>query len=179
MRLKILSLVAGALLLSASAASAAVVTRDLNLRSGPGTGYQIIGTMPAGAQVVVLGCGGAWCRVNWRGTEGFASSHYIAEGGGYVYGPAYPPAIVVTPGFGGYYYGGRRYYGNRHYNGGYRGGQNRRGSGGAPSIIGGGGGGGRGGGGGGIGSRGGGGGGGGPSGGGGGGGGGPSSISGH
>ena len=49
MRLKTLALAAGALMLSAGAASAAVVTNDLNLRSGPGTNYQVVDTMPAGA----------------------------------------------------------------------------------------------------------------------------------
>ena len=58
MRLNTLSLAICALLLSARVASAAVVTRDLNLRSGPGTRYAIIATMPAGAYVDLLGCDG-------------------------------------------------------------------------------------------------------------------------
>ena len=62
MRLKTLALAAGALMLSAGAASAAVVTNDLNLRSGPGTNYQVVDTMPAGARVNVLSCTGGWCR---------------------------------------------------------------------------------------------------------------------
>ena len=59
------SLMFGGLLLLAGvgAADAAVVTGDLNLRSGPGTGYRVIDTMPAGSYVDVIGCTGAWCRV--------------------------------------------------------------------------------------------------------------------
>jgi len=95
MRLKILSLAAGALLLSAGAASAAVVTNNLNLRSGPGTHYRVIDTMPAGAHVAVLSCGGAWCRVNWHGTIGFAGASYLA-GGRAAYAAA--PRAYVAPG---------------------------------------------------------------------------------
>lgn len=99
MQLKILSLAIGALLLSAGAASAAVVTNDLNLRAGPGTRYAVIDTMPAGAHVDVLGCAGAWCRVDWHGTVGFAGASYLA-GGGAVYAP---PPVYYAPEP--YYYG--------------------------------------------------------------------------
>ena len=99
MRLKVLSLAVGALLLGASAASAEVVVRDLNLRTGPGPQFPIIGTMPAGAQVGVLGCDGGWCRVQVpSGPQGFASASYLAPDGpppgpppGYYPGP--PPAV--------------------------------------------------------------------------------------
>jgi uncharacterized protein YraI len=102
MRLKILSLAAGVLLLSAGAASAAVVTHDLNLRSGRGTGYRVIDVMPAGAHVAVLGCSGRWCRVNWRGTVGFASASYLAgHGAAYAAPPVYyGPRPVFRFGFG-------------------------------------------------------------------------------
>jgi hypothetical protein len=48
MRLKHLALAAGALLVSASAASAAIVTNDLNLRNRPTTQSAVIDTMAAG-----------------------------------------------------------------------------------------------------------------------------------
>ncbi len=83
MKLKTLTLAAGVLLASAGIASAAVVTNDLNLRSGPGTRYRVVDTMPAGAHVRVLGCGGAWCRVDWHGRVGFASASYIGGGRAY------------------------------------------------------------------------------------------------
>jgi uncharacterized protein YraI len=105
MRLKHLALVTGALLLSASTAGAAVITNDLHLRSGPGTQYRVIGTMPAGAYVDVLGCAGSWCRVGWRGRVGFVSSNYLGRGdGAYAYAPrvyaAPPPAVSFSFGFG-------------------------------------------------------------------------------
>ena len=80
MKLKTLTLAAGALLLSAGIASAATVTNDLNLRSGPGTRYGVIDTMPAGAYVNVIGCGGSWCRVDWHGRVGYASASYLGGG---------------------------------------------------------------------------------------------------
>jgi len=83
MRMKYLALAGAALLLSGSAASAAVVTHGLNLRSGPSTRYDVIGTMPAGAHVRVLNCTGAWCRVAFRGERGYASANYLAGGGRY------------------------------------------------------------------------------------------------
>ena len=135
MRLKTFLFAAGIVLLSAGAASAAVVTRDLNLRSGPSTRNHIIGTMPAGAHVAVLGCGGAWCRVDWHGRVGFASARYLA-GDGAVYAVA-PPPVYYAPGP--YYYrpgpvfsfgfgwGGHRSWGGHRggwsgHRGGYRGG---------------------------------------------------------
>jgi len=91
---KHLALAVGALMLSASAAGAAVITNDLHLRNGPGTRYRIIDTMPAGAYVDVLGCGGSWCRVEWRGRVGYASAGYLASGGGAY---AYAPPVYVAP----------------------------------------------------------------------------------
>ena len=132
MQFKALSLAAGILLLSAGAASAAVVTRDLNLRSGPGTRYAVIDTMPGGAHVDVLGCAGAWCRVDWRGRVGFASAHYLAgEGATYIA----PPRVYYGPwpyydgwgpvfgfGWGGGWRGGHVWHGGRGgWHGGYRG----------------------------------------------------------
>lgn len=95
MQIKKFVFAAGILLVSASAAAAAVVTNPLNLRSGPGTRYSVITTMPPGARVDVLSCGGSWCRVAWRGAEGFASANYLAGGGAYAYEPA--PVYVAPP----------------------------------------------------------------------------------
>ncbi|MCJ8142901.1 SH3 domain-containing protein [Ancylobacter sp. A5.8] len=75
-----LLLVAGFLLAGSLAASArpAVVTTDLNVRAGPGTGYRVIGSLPAGSSVDVGSCTGSWCRV----AGGFASARFLAFGAG-------------------------------------------------------------------------------------------------
>lgn len=113
MKLKTLGLAAGALLLSAGIASAATVTNDLNLRSGPGTRYGVIDTMPAGAYVNVIGCGGSWCRVDWHGRVGYASASYLGGGEAYAAAPVYvAPPPVVSFGFG--FGGGHRWH-HRHH----------------------------------------------------------------
>lgn len=77
--------VAFALVLSAGAAQAATVTTltDLKLRSGPGTGYGTVTVLPRGAQLHLGDCSDDlhWCKVYWRGREGWASSHYLSEPG--------------------------------------------------------------------------------------------------
>lgn len=76
---------------SAAFAASALVTTDLNLRTGPGTGYATITSMPNGALVDVRGCtrGYSWCRVNWRGYDGWASANYLAQSTGAYDGRAY------------------------------------------------------------------------------------------
>jgi len=73
-------LAAGVLATSAAQAATALVTTDLNLRSGPGTRYAVVGTLPDGARVGIRGCtaGYGWCRVNYGGVSGWASSRYLA-----------------------------------------------------------------------------------------------------
>jgi uncharacterized protein YraI len=77
---------------TAALAAAGWTERDLNLRTGPGTGYARIVTMPAGARVEVLGCA-SWCEVLYRGYHGWAAARYISRGG---YRPA-PPVFVMPP----------------------------------------------------------------------------------
>ncbi|WP_099866741.1 SH3 domain-containing protein [Pararhizobium haloflavum] len=71
---------------SSAMAASALVTTDLNIRSGPGTQYRSVGVLPNGAVVNVAGCtsGYSWCRVNYQGYDGWASSRYLAQQeGGY------------------------------------------------------------------------------------------------
>lgn len=105
-----MALAGGILLLTSGAASAAVVTTDLNLRSGPGTDYPIINAMPAGSQVRVFNCTGSWCRVGWQGERGWASSSYLSGGRGYAAGDYYAAPSVVY-GEPSYAYVGSGYWG--------------------------------------------------------------------
>jgi uncharacterized protein YraI len=78
--MKRLGLAAATCLIGGAAlAYPAQVSQDLNLRSGPGTNYRILGSMPGGAIVDVEGCRGGWCRVDYRGREGWASARYLGE----------------------------------------------------------------------------------------------------
>jgi uncharacterized protein YraI len=75
-------MVAAALALSAAAAEAAPgrATGAVNMRTGPGTGYARITTIPAGARIQVYDCG-SWCRVTYAGRSGWVSAGYVATGG--------------------------------------------------------------------------------------------------
>jgi len=66
---------------STAMASSALVTTDLNLRVSPDTRYRPITVLPAGAIVDVRGCvrSYSWCRVSWRGYDGWAYSRYLAN----------------------------------------------------------------------------------------------------
>jgi uncharacterized protein YraI len=109
------------------AVSAATLTDNLNLRSGPGIGFNVIGALPVGSDVRVLNCRRSWCRVAWNDTTGYVSRRFVSTGG-----PIYAASTgVVAPGYGygyaqtrssswapnpGIGYGGRgygRYYGYR------------------------------------------------------------------
>ncbi|MGP9821650.1 SH3 domain-containing protein [Salinarimonas sp. NSM] len=91
--LKRLGLAAAAVLVSGAAfAYPAEVSRDLNLRAGPGTNYQVLGTMPGGVVVDVEGCRGSWCRVDYRGRSGWASARYLGEPSVRRGPPAHAPA---------------------------------------------------------------------------------------
>jgi uncharacterized protein YraI len=92
-------LVASALGLSATAAlaSPALVTSDLNLRSGPGTQYRSLGVVPGGSTVNVFECQRGWCAVSAFGRNGFVNDNYLDFGGPMRgYGPPPPPSPPVV-----------------------------------------------------------------------------------
>jgi uncharacterized protein YraI len=105
-------------------AAPATVGINTNLRQGPGTNFGVIMTVPAGAVVDVIRCGGAWCNVVANGSPGYMIGRNLGLGGAPVTVVAPPPAVVVGPpivyGPGPYYYGPRVYgpgvyYGPRRY----------------------------------------------------------------
>lgn len=92
----------GAFLSLSYAAQAQSITAytgaDLNLRTGPGTQYPVILSMPQGAQVVVDYCEPTenWCFLNWAGVQGWASARYLTSAppyGQYPGQPAYPQNV--------------------------------------------------------------------------------------
>lgn len=72
------TLIAGSASAQTGAAQVSAWT-DLNLRSGPGVGFSVIGVIPANDPVTVEGCLAAanWCRVSHNGTQGWASGDYL------------------------------------------------------------------------------------------------------
>lgn len=60
--------------------SGAIAVTDLNIRSGPGPQYTVIGVIPGGETAMVGGCldTSAWCQVTLGETTGWSSSDYLA-----------------------------------------------------------------------------------------------------
>lgn len=82
-------------------------TANLNMRSGPGTSYSIILTIPRGSQVEVLGSAGGWAKVNYGGRTGYVSEAYLSSTPPGTSGtPTGAPAVVVRSGL--IAYSGRR-----------------------------------------------------------------------
>lgn len=70
-------------LLSSSAALAgfnAIATADLNIRTGPGPQYEVVGAIANSDTATVNGCieGRKWCQVSYNGTTGWAYSEYLS-----------------------------------------------------------------------------------------------------
>ncbi|QPC88407.1 SH3 domain-containing protein [Mesorhizobium sp. NBSH29] len=62
---------------SIASAAQAYVTGNVNVRSGPGTGYARITTLPAGARVTIRTCQRNWCQISRSGLRGWMSANYL------------------------------------------------------------------------------------------------------
>ncbi len=73
------ALLFGISLSSLAHAANAYATGNVNMRTGPGTEYGRIATVPAGAGVTIHGClrGYSWCDVRFAGRRGWVSSNYL------------------------------------------------------------------------------------------------------
>ncbi|MFD0918104.1 SH3 domain-containing protein [Pseudahrensia aquimaris] len=50
---------------------------DVNMRAGPGVRYRILDVIPAGRRVSVRRCIRSWCRVRFRGLNGWVSRRFL------------------------------------------------------------------------------------------------------
>jgi uncharacterized protein YraI len=68
------AVMAAAVAPDAFAATIATATADLNIRSGPGPEYSVIGVIEDNDQATIIGCidGSLWCQVSYNGREGWA-----------------------------------------------------------------------------------------------------------
>ena len=62
---------------TAPAVSYRRTTANLNMRSGVGTSYGILATIPSGTTVPVSGSNGGWYQVSYNGKTGWASGSYL------------------------------------------------------------------------------------------------------
>lgn len=53
-------------------------TVNLNLRTGPGTGYAIVLVIPKGSSVNVLSISSGWAKVSYSGRTGYVSAAYLS-----------------------------------------------------------------------------------------------------
>lgn len=63
----------------AAMAAPAIATGNVNVRSGPGTGYGVVDTLRRGERVDIQHCRGSWCYVEKRGPDGWVSANYLSS----------------------------------------------------------------------------------------------------
>lgn len=83
----------------------ATTTSPVNVRSGAGSKYTRLATLPLGTSVWVDSCNGGWCAINAGGVTGWISARYLSgAGSNYSYRPPsfkepaiprYVPPLVV------------------------------------------------------------------------------------
>src|SRR5437868_10692597 len=79
-------------------AAEAYTATDLNVRTGPGTEFDRVGTLPANSGVDVINCSKRWCLVHGRGLRGWVSSGYLARGEEPTGVIVLRPEIYISPG---------------------------------------------------------------------------------
>ncbi|KRA97233.1 hypothetical protein ASD83_08765 [Devosia sp. Root685] len=67
---------------AAASAAPAIATGNVNVRSGPGTGYAVVDALRRGERVDIQYCRGSWCFVEKRGPDGWVSANYLSSGNG-------------------------------------------------------------------------------------------------
>lgn len=55
--------------------------RTLNIRSGPGTNYSRIGSLPRGATMTIKSESGSWYKIDYKGKDGWGHKSYIKKKG--------------------------------------------------------------------------------------------------
>jgi uncharacterized protein YraI len=88
----------------------AVAITPLNIRSGPGPEYPVIGAIPTNGQAAIMGCieGSLWCQISYNGAQGWAYSQYMQGAGirtlppvAYAAPPATTGVAIVRPTYSG------------------------------------------------------------------------------
>ncbi len=96
---RLLATLAAVVILTASAAQAAWITRDVNLRAGPSTEHRVHAVLRSCTRIETRGSHRGWVRVNARRGHGWVSGRFVSY-----HRPAHcrargqvhrPPAIVV------------------------------------------------------------------------------------
>ncbi|MCA1041632.1 N-acetylmuramoyl-L-alanine amidase [Bacillus infantis] len=78
-----------------------VTATDLNVRTGPGTGYNVVGSLPQDAEVTIYYSQGDWVYASSGSLKGFVHSGYLADSLEPVVKPSGKRIIAIDPGHGG------------------------------------------------------------------------------
>ena len=81
----------------AASAAPAYATSNVNVRSGPGTGYAVVDAIRRGEQVDVQYCRGSWCFIEKSGPDGWVSANYLNRGGRPGWDDGYDPRPPRPP----------------------------------------------------------------------------------
>lgn len=89
---------AGQTALAAESGEGTIVNckKAVNVRSGPGTGYKMLGTAPLGAKYPVLQILSGWYEISYQGKTGYVSKSYMAFSAAAEGSPSAPSASGVT-----------------------------------------------------------------------------------
>ena len=84
----------------ALAADAGIITGDVvNVRKGPGTGYDRVEQLAKGRQVSILAEENGWYKIAWNNSTGYVSKSYVSASGASASAPAdVTPNATVTGG---------------------------------------------------------------------------------
>ena len=72
------------LYLDSASSTIYAVTNRVNLRTGPGTGYEIILKIPSGAIVTVQSITNNWAKLTYLGKTGYSYGSYLTKGQDYI-----------------------------------------------------------------------------------------------
>jgi uncharacterized protein YraI len=77
----------------------AMTTGAVNVRSGAGTEFERLTTLPRGTPVSVNACDDGWCAIKAGDVVGWVSARYLAglETSGVGVLPTYTPPTIATP----------------------------------------------------------------------------------
>jgi uncharacterized protein YraI len=81
-RLRLAAVACATLVFSTLAsAQAVVVNRNVNVRAGPDRVFPVVGWLPAGARVRVLGCTGGWrwCEIGSGRNRGWVNASFLSS----------------------------------------------------------------------------------------------------
>ena len=72
---------------------------SLNMRSGPGSGYSKVGSIPAGTTLTIIGSENGWYKTSYKGVTGYVSGDYVivTESASTNTAPSTPAEPTPTP----------------------------------------------------------------------------------